>query len=297
MTKYILTIDKWLLNFIEKNKKKLHSYLKKYFQGKKEFMDGGKKPLSINEVGLDEWWIKKIFDGKLTGNGNKCIDVIADIGGKKIGIDVGSITYTNGKNTNEKSLIQEFKSCGKNLDTLFKNKDFEEIKKLYVQKYMKKINNSFDKINDYYYILFISTQEYVHCLCLKYNKINISNIKIKEIKEKNILNKLNKKGLQHICRENSIKKYSKSNRNELIELLSSNSNKNIISKLNEDYPNMDAKYKLKEKEIVSFELKKFIDSNCGDVKIYKSKKRIELRLSKNYTDVDKSIKLFSRNEI
>ena len=156
-----------------------------------------------------------------------------------------------------------------------------------------KINNSFDKINDYYYILFISTQEDVHCLCLKYNKIDISNIKIKEI---NILNKLNNKGLKHICSKYGIE-CSKSNRNELIELLSSNSNKNIISKLNEDYPNMDAKYKLKEKEIVSFELKKFIDSNCGDVKIYKSKKRIELRLSKNYTDVDKSIKLFSRNEI
>ena len=143
----------------------------------------------------------------------------------------------------------------------------------------------------YYYILFISTQEDVHCLCLKYNKIDISNIKIKEI---NILNKLNSKGLQHICNEYDIK-YSKSNNSELIELISDNLDKNAISKLNEDYPNMDAKYKLKEKEIVSFELKNFIDSDCGDVKIYKSKKRIELRLSKNY--IDKSIKLFSRNEI
>ena len=84
------------------------------------------------EDGFMEFIVAKCINGKRIGEGNCAVDIIKD----DIGIDV-SCTCLNGNFTNEKSLMQNFKLCGNDLDMLFTNKKMSHAINLYKKCYNK----------------------------------------------------------------------------------------------------------------------------------------------------------------
>lgn len=121
--------------------------------------------------------------------------------------------------TNEKSIMQNFKSCGNELDNLFSKDYLEELFYNYIQVYKNKIKNAMKKFNleKIYYLAFITVKNNIYISLLKINVDNIDHTKIDNDKH-------NSKSI------------------------------NITN---------------------------FIDKSYGNVKLYKSKKRLELRFNKN----------------
>ena len=69
------------------------------------------------EDGFMEFITAKCINGKRVGEGNCPIDIVKD----DKGIDVLCVCLSGKrKQTNEKSIMREFKNCGNNLDNLLK---------------------------------------------------------------------------------------------------------------------------------------------------------------------------------
>lgn len=99
------------------------------------------KETRTNNLVLDsnymEWALhKSITNSEWIGEGNKPMDII--INDKNIGLDVLCICM-NKNETNEKSLIQNFSSCGDNLDTLFRNFKKEIILHGFIKNFKNKL--------------------------------------------------------------------------------------------------------------------------------------------------------------
>lgn len=156
------------------------------------------------------------------------------------GIDAMCVIM-NKTNSNEKSLIQNFKSAGLNLDTLFNDKKHNLAVELFTKQYYEKIRNTKkDKsLSDLYILSFISTKTDIYISSFKINIDNIKNVKSTGFTE------VNKKCLE-----------------------SNNNSKNIKTE-------------------------NFIDPLFGDVRLYKSKKRLELRLKLNILVSEHSVKLYT----
>lgn len=184
-----------------------------------------------------ENWVAQALDWKIVGAGNYPIDVYS--AEKKIGADVKFLsakTDSEGNfmnsTSNETSLSQKFKSAGKNLDQLFKQKKKKEILegwiKILVEKNERPIKD-YD-LNYIYYFIFIRGGNSINLAIAKVNKELIPNIKISKFTE------------------------------------------------------------------TSAFISGYIDDKYGNVKIYKSKKRIELRCSPKKLEEDNLLIKWDFNE-
>lgn len=210
----------------------VNKLLKKNFNDKKVF----RKIMGINNLKLDDLYdeyllVESISGSDYVGSGNTPIDIKT----KAIGIDSFAVTLNGNKNyTNEKSLGQNFKSVGTNLDNLFISKGYKEIKKQFLKFWKTNKHDSTLKkygLSQMNYVGFISTKNAVYLLNLK---IDIQNI------DKLTVGKTNKK---------------------------------------------------------SFSLDHFINPEYGHVTIYKSKKRLELRLNKSVLEHKYCRKIFDITEL
>ncbi|VVB71190.1 Uncharacterised protein [uncultured archaeon] len=94
--------------------KMLKSLIKSYLGGRKEFYKVMRLGLEI-EPKYAEFCLKMSTNGEYIGNGNSPLDIIVN----NRGIDC-AVLKLHGNFTNEKSIIQNFKTSGSNLDKLFK---------------------------------------------------------------------------------------------------------------------------------------------------------------------------------
>lgn len=189
----------------------LGEYLKNYISPREEFYNETNRPMYIEDE-FSEWWTAKASNGKLISKGHEATDVITS---QNEGVDAMCVVM-NKKQSNEKSLIQNFKESGNDLDYYFNNKDDVSAIKLYADGLKIKLNKLIKtrKLEELYILAFISTKTTVHILCFKYNI-------------------------------------------DLIDTITSEGFTKIGKSIN---------------------IGGFINKSIGNVKLYKSKKRIELRL-------------------
>jgi len=207
--KHVFTIVKNFTNLLDINK--LSDMVKNEFENtvRGKLAKERNSKLKIDSD-ISEFWIQKcINNGEHVGNGSSPIDVL----NKQIAIDVGCLCLNN-NNTNEKSIIQNFKTSGNSLDTYFEENKDEHALELFINDIKKKFKYT---EKEKYYFIFISTNTEVYLSVLKIN-----------------VNKL--------------------------EFVTSNG------------------FTPKKKSIKT---NGFIHNKYGSVTLYKSKKRLELRLSKN----------------
>lgn len=135
-----------------------------------------------------ENWVAQALDWKIIGAGNYPIDVYS--AKQKVGADVKFLSaktdddgnFINGT-SNETSLSQKFKSAGKNLDQLFKQKKKKEILEGWTKILVEKNDIP---IKDYgldyiYYFIFIRGGSSINLAIAKVNKEFIPNIKISKL--------------------------------------------------------------------------------------------------------------------
>lgn len=188
--------------------------VKVYMEGRKEFyVETGRNPYVEDE--FSEYWVSKASNGNEIGKGSCGMDVKTN---KNEGIDVMCVVMNKGT-SNEKSLMQNFSSAGKNLDTLFTEKKDVEALSLFTEEYISKIKKTKlnNNLTDLYILSFISTKNNIYMVCFKLYIDRINNVKSNGFTE----------------------------------------------------------------QLKNIKTAHFIDSKLGDIKLYKSKKRLELRLKNN----------------
>jgi len=193
--------------------------------GRKEYYESTSTKNIKLEDGFMEFITAKCMGGNHVGEGNCPVDVVKD----DIGIDVLCVCL-NAKNlTNEKSIMQNFKECGNNLDHLFETGQYELAISEYSKRYHAKLLEAKDSknIEKIYYLAYISTNLNVYVSVFKINVDSILDI---------------------------------------------------------TYDNITRQQK-------SIKFKGFIDENYGNAKLFKSKKRLELRLNKNILSNYNTIKI------
>jgi len=136
----------------------------------------------ILEDGYMEFLTAKSMDAVRVGEGHCPVDIVKD----EKGIDVACVCL-NGKQTNEKSIMQNFSTCGNNLDNLFENGKHQEALSVYVKEYYKKLLDAkkTKKLSKLYYCVFISTDINVYMSVFKINLECILNIKYVNITKQN----------------------------------------------------------------------------------------------------------------
>ena len=190
----------YVVNLVNINKldidlKKLKKMVNEYMIPRIDYYKSTKtKNLEI-ESGFSEWWIEKTSNGRRIGEGNCSFDVLTN---QNNAIDVMCLCI-NGNQSNEKSIIQNFKNSGNNLDNYFKYKKYNNAIKIFLDDYKNKIIKfkSDRKCNNLFYLSFISTAEHVYLSCFKININNIDNViskgATKKEKSINIQNFINDK--------------------------------------------------------------------------------------------------------
>jgi len=242
----IIIIQKYIRSFIQRTKKILKhvdvksimgldiNKLKKYLRidyltdGRIEYYRStSTKNYTLESSFMEFITTKAIVDGYNISSGNSPLDIINY--NKKIGIDVACLAC-NSNITNEKSIIQNFKKSGNNLDKMFDEEEYPEIVSLFNTSYMQKIQKAITLYNleHIYYLIFISCGDNIFLTAFEIMIENINNI--------------TNGGM-------------------------SSGNKSI-------------------------KINNFIDSSEGSVKIYKSKKRLELRLYKTVCYNTKTEKIY-----
>ena len=191
-----------------------------------------KKRAPFIEDEFSEYYTAKTTNGIEIGGGSCAMDVQTK---DNEGIDAMCVVMNN-NSSNEKSLIQNFRSSGLELDTLFNEKKDTEAVNLYVAQYLKKLQDVKREktLKELYILAFISTRTDVFLACFK---INIENIKL-------------------VSSGGFVKNKGAKNA------------KNII-------------------------INNFINPSYGNVKLYKSKKRLELRLQKNILKSEYVVKIYT----
>jgi hypothetical protein len=206
---------------------KLIKEITEYMEPRRRFYKETGRNLSIEDE-FSEWWITNVSGGQHIGTGSGGMDVKTS---KSEGIDVMCVIM-NKKQSNEKSLMQNFSDSGDNLDTLFKEKRLNDAIELYKKNLYSKISETQKekKLNELYILAFVSVGVEVYIVCFKYN----------------------------------------------IDRIMSVTSGGFVTK--------------KEKNITT---KGFISLKYGNVKLYKSKKRIELRLTSNTVQSPYAVKIYT----
>jgi len=208
------------------NQNKLKEYITEYMEPRIKFYKDTNRSYSIEDE-FSEWWISNASSGCQVGKGHEATDVITS---NNEAIDVMCVIMNNTQ-SNEKSLIQNFKESGNNLDALFENKEYNSAISLYTTDLKKKLTDVCSKydLHNMYILAYITMGNEVYIVCFKYN----------------------------------------------ISLLD-----RVVS----IGCTMGKK---------SINMGNFINSNIGNVKLYKSKKRVELRLTKKcISDNPYAIKIY-----
>jgi hypothetical protein len=207
----------------------MENFIQSYMQPRVLYYKEKKRPPFIEDE-FSEYFTAKCSGGTEIGGGSCAMDVKTK---DNEGIDAMCVIL-NKKESNEKSLAQNFKEAGVNLDTLFNDRKDTEAVSLYIDIYMNKLQNvkKEKNLNDLYILAFISTKTEVFLVCFK---VIIENIKY--IKSGGFVP--NKKGPKKIIVEN------------------------------------------------------FISSQHGNVRLYKSKKRMELRLLSDVIKSEFAVKIYT----
>lgn len=203
---------------------KMKEMVNDYLSHRLEFYKEAKRSLFIEDE-FSEWFVEKTTAGKQIGKGHIAMNVQT---GANDGIDVFCIIM-NKSGSNEKSLIQNFKKTGVNLDSLFKEKKFEEATSMFMKNYEEKLREVAAERNhmrNLYYLGFVSTPKNVYLVNFKINVDNIKNVSVKSGGDVNII------------------------------------------------------------------LNNFISSKYGKVNLYKSKKRVELRLAPAVLDTSFAVPIY-----
>ena len=184
-----------------------------YLSHRLDFYREAKRSLFVEDE-FSEWFIEKVTGGEQIGKGHIAMDVKT---GKGDGVDVFCIIM-NAVESNEKSLIQNFKKTGKDLDILFKEQKFDDAIKMFMVNYKEKLEDVVRTkgMRGLYYLGFVSTTDEVFLVNFKINVEHIQNV-----------------GVKNVTKNGS-----------------------------------------------SIFLRNFISPEHGNVKLYKAKKRVELRLRK-----------------
>jgi hypothetical protein len=153
------------------NIKWLSSLLSDYMEPRANFFVKKNKPPSI-ENSFAEFFTAESSKGTDCGDGSCAVDVTTNC---NEGIDVTCVIMKN-TFSNEKSLIQNFSSSGKDLDSLFINKNDKKALNLFKNEYLNKLNNVKEEkeLTNLYILAFISTKKEIYAVCFK---VNIENIK------------------------------------------------------------------------------------------------------------------------
>lgn len=213
------------------NIEQIKEHISKYLAPLLPFYSEEKCGLKIHST-YSEYYTAKSTDGIKIGAGNCAMDVITK---NNEGIDTMCVIQDEKKReSNEKSLMQNFSVAGKNLDTLFKDKKDAEAVQFYGSGYLQKLQKAKDKylLKELYILAFISTKKDVSLVCFK---LNLENIK-----------KISSGGF--------VKNFQ--------------GEKNII-------------------------INNFINPSYGNVKLYKSKKRMELRLNIDILKSEYAVKIYT----
>ncbi len=205
--------------------------IEKYIEPRKDFYKV-KKRCPFIEDEFSEYFTELASSGEHIGSGHCAMDVKTC---SNEGVDAMCVVM-NGNFTNEKSLIQNFKTSGANLDNLFTEKKDNEAITLFMNDLKNKLINVKEnkKLDNLYILSYISTNLNIYIACFK---IDIDNI-------------------QYVNSGGFIKNKT-------------------------------------EKENVNIQVNNFISPKIGKVNLYKSKKRVELRLSKSILDNENVVKVYS----
>lgn len=151
----------------------LKDYINKYIEPRKSFYEDTGSPFNI-EDDFSEWMLAKASSGTKIGNGHEATDVITS---NNEGIDAMCVIM-NSKETNEKSLIQNFNASGFDLDSLFKNKEDTQAIKLFVSDLKKKLQSVIIKYNltCLYILSYITLGKSIYICCFKYNIDLLDNV-------------------------------------------------------------------------------------------------------------------------
>jgi len=192
------------------------------------YKDAGRSLFVEDE--FSEWFLAKATAGKEIGKGHIAMNVRSSAGD---GIDAFCVIMNKGE-SNEKSLIQNFKECGKDLDTLFSEQKFAEATNLFMTNYKKKLIevSKVKEINNLYYLGFVSDVKSVYLVNFKINIDHIDSVGVKTV----------------------------------------------------------------TKSLKSIMLNNFMLDEHGSIKLYKSKKRIELRLRPAVLKNDNVVKIYELPE-
>lgn len=201
-----------------------------YMESRIEYYQYKNRPPYVEDE-FSEYFTAISSNGCEIGGGNSGMDVRTE---QNEGIDVTCIIM-NKDVSNEKSLIQNFKSSGLNLDTLFAEKKDDEAVELFMNDYKQKLEKIKDdeNLNNLYILAYISTNTDIYIACFQ---IDISKI-------------------QYVYSGGFV-----------------GGNKEIY---------------------VNIILNNFINNDIGKVTLYKSKKRLELRLKKNILQKEYVRKIYS----
>lgn len=150
-------------------------------QGRMEYYKSTSTQNLNLEDGFMEFITAKCMNGVRVGEGHFPIDIVKD----DKGIDVLCVCL-NGIQTNEKSIMQNFSTCGNHLDNLFEDGKYQEALLVFIKEYHKKLLNAKQtkKIKKLYYCAFISTDTNVYLSVFKINLDCILNMKILQNKKK-----------------------------------------------------------------------------------------------------------------
>jgi hypothetical protein len=192
---------------------------------RKEYYDSTTSKNIVLESNIMEYLLAECSNGKRIADGNTSIDIIVN----NIGIDITCVCL-NKNQTNEKSMIQNFKESGNNLDLLFIEQNDKKILNIFKKSlyHKMKIVTEKYKLTKLYYFVLISNSTNIYLSIFKINLDSIYKIKSNNFTQ----------------REKSI---------------------NVGNAIN---------------------------LNLGSNKIYKSKKRFEIRFSKNIIQNFNTIKIY-----
>lgn len=201
----------------------------------KRYQEGQR--LQITKEYLEQWCVQAI-DADPVGSGSYPIDIIGETNNIQWGADIKALACKVNKNgtlsnseSGETSLAQKFTSTGANLDSMFKNKDYNKIKDgwLEIIKRKNELVIEDEDLDELYYFFFLRGDDKFYLCGVELDLENLENVKV-----------------------------------------------------DRDKTTLESVY-----------LKNYIDERYGSTKIYKAKKRLELRLRpKNWVEDDLCIELY-----
>lgn len=156
----------------------LRDMVKSYLSHRLDFYKEAKRSLFVEDE-FSEWFIEKASGGKQIGKGHIAMDVKT---GRDDGVDVFCVIM-NQSGSNEKSLIQNFKESGLDLDGLFKDLKFNDAVKTFLGDYKKKLLAVTEtmQMHDLYYLGFVSTVKGVYLVNFKINIEHIDHVGVKSV--------------------------------------------------------------------------------------------------------------------